>query len=85
MIVTVSSKGQIVLPAELRRKYDIQAGSKLAVVDMAGSLYLVPVSDDPLSELRGMFKDRPGFSSEDFLAERRRERDDEEAGYRNGR
>jgi len=77
MIVTVSSKGQIVLPAELRRKYDIQAGSRLAIVDLAGAIYLVPVSDDPLSELVGMFKDTPGFSSADFLAERRRERDAE--------
>lgn len=78
MIVTVSSKGQIVLPAELRRKYDIQAGSRLAIVDMAGAIYLVPVSDDPLSELCGMFKDTPGFSSADFLAERRRDADAED-------
>lgn len=77
MIVTVSSKGQIVLPAELRRKYGVEAGSKLAIVDLAGALYLVPLCDDPLAELTGMFKDTPGFSSAEFLAERRRERDAE--------
>ena len=71
MIMTVSSKGQVVIPAEIRRRYGIEPGSKLVLVDLAGVLYLVPASDSPLEELRGMFADREGFSSEDFLAWRR--------------
>ncbi|MRR11561.1 AbrB/MazE/SpoVT family DNA-binding domain-containing protein [bacterium] len=77
MVVTVSSKGQIVLPVELRRKYGLDAGSRLSVVDLAGALYLVPVSKDPLTELAGMLKGVAGFSSEAFLEERRDERDRE--------
>lgn len=79
MQVTVSSKGQIVLPAELRRKYGMAAGTRLGIHDMAGVLYLVPLVDDPLSELRGMFAGTPGLSSEEFLVHRRHERDDENA------
>ncbi|MDZ4655043.1 MAG: AbrB/MazE/SpoVT family DNA-binding domain-containing protein [Coriobacteriia bacterium] len=79
MIVKVSSKGQIVLPAALRKKYCIDAGSDLAVVDMGGSIYLVPLGDrDPVEELRGLLKGIEGLSSEGFLAERRSERDQDE-------
>lgn len=74
MMVTVSSKGQVVLPAELRRKYGIEAGTRLGVVDMAGVMYLVPVKEDPLAELRGMFRDSPGLSSAEAAEERRRDR-----------
>jgi AbrB family looped-hinge helix DNA binding protein len=78
MIVKVSSKGQIVLPAALRKKYGIEAGSRLGIVEYAGAIYLVPLSDrDPLDELSGMLAET-GYSSEQFLAERRAERDREE-------
>ena len=80
MIVKVSSKGQIVLPAELRRKYGIEAGSRLGIVEYAGAIYLVPTSEDPIEELRGMLAGT-GYSSEEFVAERRAERDREEAKY----
>ncbi|MDP2182998.1 MAG: AbrB/MazE/SpoVT family DNA-binding domain-containing protein [Actinomycetota bacterium] len=73
MMVTVSSKGQLVLPAELRRKYGIDAGSRLVVVDLAGSIHLVPVADDPLGELRGLLQGVEGFSSAELIAERRDE------------
>jgi AbrB family looped-hinge helix DNA binding protein len=79
MKVKVSSKGQIVLPVEIRKKYGIAAGSELAIVDWAGSLFLVPLGDgDPLDELSGMFAGVEGFSSETFLAERRRDRERDE-------
>lgn len=78
MIVRVSSKGQIVLPAEIRKKYGIKLGSEIDIVQHAGALYLVPIGDeDPLDALSGMFAGVPGISSEEFMAERRRERDRE--------
>ena len=77
MIVRVSSKGQIVLPAELRKKYGIEAGSRLGIVEYAGALYLVPLSNDPIGELRGILAGT-GYSSEQFVAERRAERDRDE-------
>lgn len=76
MRVKVSSKGQIVLPAEIREKYHIEKGSELEIVEWAGSLHLVPVeTGDPLELLQGMAAGVPGFSSEQLIAERRRERD----------
>jgi AbrB family looped-hinge helix DNA binding protein len=34
--MTVGNRGQIVLPAELRKKYNIQAGDKLIVLGFTG-------------------------------------------------
>ena len=83
MIVRVSSKGQIVLPAELRRRYHIEAGSELGIVDYAGTIYLVPVPEgDPLDALTGLLEGTPGLSTEELLAERRRDREREEEKYR---
>ena len=74
----VSSKGQIVLPADIRKKYGIEVGSEIEIVDYAGALYLVPIGDgEPLDQLHGMLAGVQGFSSEEFLAERRRDRDRE--------
>ena len=36
-IVTIDSKGQIVLPKEIRKKFNVQAGDKLAVISMNDS------------------------------------------------
>jgi AbrB family looped-hinge helix DNA binding protein len=80
--VRVSSKGQIVLPAQIRKKYGIKTGSDLAIVEWAGTLYLVPEpEEDPLDELSGMLAGS-SFTTEDFLAERRRERDRDEEEVR---
>ena len=63
MHVTVSSKGQVVIPAELRRKYGLETGARISLVDMGGVIYIVPSSSDSLAELRGMFADTAGLSS----------------------
>ncbi|GAB4291451.1 MAG: hypothetical protein Kow0067_18030 [Coriobacteriia bacterium] len=81
MRVRVSTKGQIVLPAGLRRRYGIETGDELEVIEWAGSIRLVPVAGgDPLDALTGLGSGVPGFSSTDLLAERRRDRDDADDG-----
>ena len=41
--VTVTTKGQITIPAELRRKLEITEGTKLIVIDEEDALRLIPV------------------------------------------
>lgn len=77
MVVTVSSKGQIVIPAETRKAHGIVAGTKLAVVDMGDHISLVPEPVDAIGELRGILKES-GYTMNEFMAERRRERAAEE-------
>ena len=53
---TVSSKGQIVIPAELRRKHRIKPGSKVAGIEDEGRISIIPLPDDPIESSFGMFK-----------------------------
>lgn len=74
MIVTiVSKKGQVVIPVEIRRKYNLQQGDRLAVKDMDGRIVLEPLERYPLLSLRGAFKDGPSLTRA-LLAERAAER-----------
>lgn len=45
MPVKVSSKGQLVLPAEIRRKYEIEAGKEVEILDFGGEIVIVPVPE----------------------------------------
>jgi len=56
MAVKVSQKGWVVIPVELRKKYDLNPGTSLRVVDYGGVLSLVPELDDPIGEAKGMLK-----------------------------
>ena len=55
-VCTISSKGWIVIPAHLRRKYGLVPGSALRVVDYGGVLGLVPALERPIEEARGLAK-----------------------------
>lgn len=70
---TVSSKGWIVIPAELRRKYHIEPGGQVRIVDYGGTLALVPALEDPIREARGMLAGKTSLTRA-LLAERRREK-----------
>ncbi|MCU0814338.1 MAG: AbrB/MazE/SpoVT family DNA-binding domain-containing protein [Burkholderiaceae bacterium] len=55
----VSSKGQIVLPAALRRRLGMGAGARIEVVEEADGLKLRvvrPVATGDMSEMAGMVK-----------------------------
>ncbi|HHY44466.1 MAG TPA: AbrB/MazE/SpoVT family DNA-binding domain-containing protein [Firmicutes bacterium] len=54
--VTMSAKGQIVIPAEVRRKLALKAGTLLRVYDGDGKIVLVPEIEDPLSAGLGFLK-----------------------------
>jgi len=53
MPVKVSTKGQVVLPAEIRKKYDIGAGKEVEILDFGGEIVIVPV---PETRGRGLVK-----------------------------
>ena len=52
----VTSKGQLVIPAELRRKHGINNGTRVRFEDIEGGIVLRPVSNDAISRLRGILK-----------------------------
>jgi AbrB family looped-hinge helix DNA binding protein len=77
---TVSTKGWVVIPKELRDKYGLKKGSRVQVLDYGELLALIPLPDDPVKALHGMLEGGPSLTA-DLMAERARERAREE--YRN--
>ena len=78
MVLTISNKGWVVIPAELRRKYQLHPGTEVNIVDYGGVLAIVPAMRNPFNQGRGLLKDLPGLK-EDLLKERAAERERDEA------
>lgn len=74
----MSSKGWVVIPKELRKKYGLRPGKEVDLVDVGEALYVVPVPDDPIEAAAGMFKGSPSMLDA-LLEERTLEREREEA------
>jgi AbrB family looped-hinge helix DNA binding protein len=73
MEINVSTKGQIVLPAKLRKKYHIDGGTKLRVIDDGEKIILIPVTRDYIEAMRGVLKGSGAFKI--LNQERQAERD----------
>ena len=57
---TFTSKGQLVIPAELRRKHKIEAGTKVAILeDQFGRIVLQPITDEYVDRVRGLLAHGP--------------------------
>ena len=70
-IVRTTEKGQVVIPAEIRKRYHIVKGTKMIVLDKNGQIILKPVLQEPVKDARGIFKKGP--SALKALIEDRRE------------
>jgi len=73
MSVTVSAKGWVVIPAGLRKKYNLHPGAEVSVVDYGGVLALVPAMHRPVRQAASMLKGRTSLTRA-LLTEHRRER-----------
>lgn len=51
-VITISSKGQIVIPAKIRKKFSLKEGDSLVLVEESDSIRLQPLIN--LSELWGV-------------------------------
>jgi AbrB family looped-hinge helix DNA binding protein len=77
MSLTISNKGWVVIPAELRKKYNLLPGTEVVIVDYGGVLSIVPALDNPIEQGRGLLKGLPSLT-QDLLKERAQERSREE-------
>ena len=57
----VTSKGQIVIPAEIRKKYGIKKGTQVAFIEDGPRLILAPVTDEFIDSLHGCLKNGPSI------------------------
>lgn len=70
----VSVRGQTVIPQEIRQRFAIKANTKLVWSARNGVIVVVPVPEDPVEASFGILKGT-GFTFEDFMEDRRRERE----------
>ena len=72
----VTSKGQLVVPARLRRKFGLKAGTRVSFSEDYGRIVMQPVTKEYISSFRGIFKLRPGEKSavQELLEDRAKER-----------
>jgi len=73
-ITTVSTKGQLVIPAEMRESLSIGPGTRIAVTLQGSRIILEPVSEKLVEETRGLFAGGPSLSK--LLRQERRKNKD---------
>jgi AbrB family looped-hinge helix DNA binding protein len=69
----VTTKGQLVIPARLRRRFGIKKGTRVTFVEDAGRIIVQPVTREFIRGLRGSLQGEPSALAA-LLAERKRER-----------
>ena len=55
---TVKAKGQVVIPVDIRRKFQIDEGTRVAFLEDDGRLVLQPVTDEFIEEMKGILSGR---------------------------
>ena len=77
-IVHVTSKGQLVVPARLRRKYGIKPGTKICFIERDSEIVFQPVTREYIRSVCGMLKSETS-ATEELLRERAKDKESEEA------
>lgn len=73
----VTSKGQLVIPARIRRKYGIKSGTKVRFVEREHEILFQPVTSEYIRSVCGMLKSETSATRE-LLEERSTEKEREE-------
>ncbi|MCI0530148.1 MAG: AbrB/MazE/SpoVT family DNA-binding domain-containing protein [Nitrospira sp.] len=71
-IVKTLGKGQIVIPAKLRKKYRIKPGSEIHLLEYGGIIHLIPPVTDPIKAASGFLPKKPSLAKK-LLKERKRD------------
>ena len=76
----VTSKGQLVVPSRIRRRYGIKPGTRINFVEEGDRIIFQPVTREYINSFCGIFKLKPGEKSvvRELLEERRAEKEKED-------
>ena len=77
MTITVSARGQMVIPASIRKRYGIKQKSVVELLDLGKEVVIVPIMEKSMLKSRGILK---GVSTNDLVKERRNLRKQEHSG-----
>lgn len=75
--VTVSSKGWVVIPANIRRQINLKPGMKMTAEEIEGKIVLTPQSKDLVDSLFGKLRGGDSLTKE-LIIERNRNKDHED-------
>jgi len=70
--VKTLAKGQIVIPAAIRKRYRIEPGTRIQIMEYGGIIYLIPPVEDPIGAACGLLPSKPSLSQK-LLRERKKE------------
>jgi len=73
-VSTVTTKGQLVIPSKLRRKYSIKQGTQVAFLEQENRLVLQPLTAEFIRSLRGSLSGEPS-ALKTLLEDRKRDRE----------
>jgi len=78
--VWFTTKGQVVIPARLRRQFCIETGTRAIVQATPEGILLKPVTRYAINRLHGILKRKPGAKpfAEEWADHKREERESEE-------
>jgi AbrB family looped-hinge helix DNA binding protein len=81
--VWFTTKGQVVIPAWLRKQFQIEEGTKAVVQATSEGILLKPVTSVTIRRLRGILKRKPDDKplAEEWSEHKRNEKELEEAKY----
>jgi AbrB family looped-hinge helix DNA binding protein len=74
----VTSKGQLVVPARIRRKYGIKPGTRICFIERGGEIIFQPVTREYIRSVCGMLKSETS-ATEELLKERAKDKRREKA------
>jgi AbrB family looped-hinge helix DNA binding protein len=77
---SVTSKGQLVIPARLRRKYGIEPGTKVRFLERDHEILLQPVTKEYIRSVCGLLKSETS-ATQMLLRERAKDREREEGKF----
>ncbi len=55
---TVKAKGQVVIPVDIRRRFRIDEGTRVAFLEEQGRLFIQPVTDEFIDAMKGVLAGR---------------------------
>ncbi len=73
----VTAKGQVSIPSEIRKKFNIGPESRIEWVVEGNAIKIIPLPKDAVSAFRGRGSRK--YSTEQLINERRAEREKEDA------
>ena len=74
---TVTSKGQIVIPSQIRRHLNIKKGTRLCIVEKGNEIVLQPLTKGYFEKVAGILKTK-GKLTQTLMEERRLEKERED-------